>query len=76
MTDARNVRDVAPGVRQVAVGRPFSSHAYLIAGPEGTIAFDTGVRGSGHEILAAADAMIAAALRRAASRSSETAVVM
>ena len=46
-------------MRQVAVGRPFSSHAYLIAGPEGTIAFDTGVRGSGHEILAAADATIA-----------------
>jgi glyoxylase-like metal-dependent hydrolase (beta-lactamase superfamily II) len=54
-----DVRCIAPGVRQVAVGHPFVSYAYLLDGPEGTIAFDTGVRGSGPEILAAAGGPIA-----------------
>jgi hydroxyacylglutathione hydrolase len=58
-TNAPSVRDVAPGVRQVALGQPFFSYAYLLESPEGTIAFDTGVRGSGPEILAAADGPIA-----------------
>jgi hydroxyacylglutathione hydrolase len=54
-----DVRDIAPGVRQVAVGEPFRSYAYLLDSPEGTIAFDSGVRGSGPEILAAAAGPIA-----------------
>ena len=53
------VRDVAPGVRQVALGRPFYSYAYLLESADGTIAFDTGVRGGGPEILAAAGGPIA-----------------
>jgi glyoxylase-like metal-dependent hydrolase (beta-lactamase superfamily II) len=53
------VRDVAPGVRQVALGKPFFSYAYLLDSPDGVIAFDTGVRGSGPEILAAAGGPIA-----------------
>lgn len=44
---------IAPGVRQVSVGAPFRSHVYLIDGPEGPIAFDSGIKGSGEAILAA-----------------------
>lgn len=54
-----DVRDIAAGVRQVAVGEPFFSYAYLLESADGTIAFDTGVRGSGPEILAAAGGPIA-----------------
>jgi glyoxylase-like metal-dependent hydrolase (beta-lactamase superfamily II) len=54
-----DVRDIAPGVRQVAVGHPFLSYVYLLDGPDGVIAFDAGVRGSGPEILAAAGGTIA-----------------
>jgi glyoxylase-like metal-dependent hydrolase (beta-lactamase superfamily II) len=54
-----DVRDIAPGVRQVAVGHPFLSYVYLLDSPEGVIAFDAGVRGSGPEILAAAGGTIA-----------------
>lgn len=46
--------EVAPGVRRVSVGEPFTSHVYLIDGPEGPVAFDAGVRGGGAQILAAA----------------------
>jgi hydroxyacylglutathione hydrolase len=58
-TTAPDVRDIAPGVRQVALGSPFLSYAYLLDSPEGSVAFDTGVRGSGPEILAAAGGLIA-----------------
>jgi glyoxylase-like metal-dependent hydrolase (beta-lactamase superfamily II) len=53
-TKTPDVRNIAPGVRQVAVGHPFLSYAYLLDSPDGTIAFDAGVRGAGPEILAAA----------------------
>jgi hydroxyacylglutathione hydrolase len=53
------VTQVAPGVRQVAVGEPFLSYVYLLDSPEGTIAFDAGLRGTGPEILAAAGGPIA-----------------
>jgi glyoxylase-like metal-dependent hydrolase (beta-lactamase superfamily II) len=43
-------------VTQVSVGEPFRSHVYLIAGEEGPVAFDSGLKGTGAEILAAADA--------------------
>src|SRR5690349_11407167 len=49
-----DVRPVAEGVRQVAVGHPFLAYVYLLDGPEGVIAFDAGVRGSGEDILDAA----------------------
>jgi glyoxylase-like metal-dependent hydrolase (beta-lactamase superfamily II) len=45
---------IAPGVRRVTVGVPIGSHVYLIDRPEGVIAFDAGVRGTGEQILAAA----------------------
>ncbi|WCB96324.1 hypothetical protein DSM104299_05081 [Baekduia alba] len=54
-----DVRDVAPGVRQVAVGHPFLSYMYLLDSDEGVIAFDAGIRGSGPDILAAAGGTIA-----------------
>jgi hydroxyacylglutathione hydrolase len=47
-------RQIAPGVTQVSVGVPFASHVYLVDGPAGLIAFDTGVKGAGPEILATA----------------------
>ena len=49
-----SVRQIAPGIKQVSVGAPFRSHVYLIDDPGGPIAFDTGVKGSGPAILAAA----------------------
>lgn len=49
-----NVTQVAPGVRQVAVGDPFFSYVYLLDSPAGVVAFDAGLRGTGPEILAAA----------------------
>lgn len=58
-TKTPDVRDTAPGVRQVAVGEPFLSYAYLINSPEGIVAFDAGVRGSGPEILAVVGGPIA-----------------
>jgi glyoxylase-like metal-dependent hydrolase (beta-lactamase superfamily II) len=58
-TKIPDVRDIAPGVRQVAVGAPFLSYVYLLDSPEGIVAFDAGVRGSGPEILAAAGGPIA-----------------
>lgn len=45
---------IAPGVRRVTVGAPVGSHVYLIDHPEGVIAFDAGVRGTGAQVLAAA----------------------
>jgi hydroxyacylglutathione hydrolase len=54
-----DVREVAPGVRQVAVGHPFLSYVYLLASDEGVIAFDAGIRGSGPDVLAAAGGTIA-----------------
>jgi glyoxylase-like metal-dependent hydrolase (beta-lactamase superfamily II) len=57
-TKAPNVRDIAPGVRHVAVGHPFLSYTCLLDSQEGIIAFDAGVRGGGPEILAAADGPI------------------
>ena len=53
------VREIATGVRQVAVGEPFRSYVYLLDSPEGTVAFDAGLRGTGPEILAAAGGSIA-----------------
>jgi hydroxyacylglutathione hydrolase len=58
-TTTPNVRDIAPGVRQVAVGSLFVTYVYLLESPEGVIAFDAGVRGTGPEILAAAGGTIA-----------------
>lgn len=52
--ETATIRQVAAGVRQVSVGAPFRSHVYLIDGPEGPIAFDSGIKGSGPAILAAA----------------------
>lgn len=51
---AASVTQIAPGVKQVSVGEPFRSHVYLIDGPDGPIAFDAGLKGTGPEILAAA----------------------
>jgi glyoxylase-like metal-dependent hydrolase (beta-lactamase superfamily II) len=48
------VTQIAPGVKQVSVGAPFRSHVYLIDCPDGPVAFDSGVKGSGPAILAAA----------------------
>jgi glyoxylase-like metal-dependent hydrolase (beta-lactamase superfamily II) len=53
-TSAPAVTRVAPGVRQVSVGAPVAAHVYLIDGPDGPVAFDAGVKGSGEAILAAA----------------------
>jgi glyoxylase-like metal-dependent hydrolase (beta-lactamase superfamily II) len=53
-----DARPIADGVQQVALGQPFRSYAYLIDSPEGVVAFDTGVRGSGAEIRAAANGPI------------------
>ncbi len=44
-TAAASVTQIAPDVRQVSVGAPFRSHVYLIDGPDGPIAFDTGIKG-------------------------------
>lgn len=44
---------IAPGVRQLSLGAPVAAHVYLIDGPDGPIAFDSGTRGSGEAILAA-----------------------
>ena len=52
--ETANPIEVAPGVTRVSVGKPFASHVYLIDDPNGPIAFDAGVKGSGAEILAAA----------------------
>lgn len=52
-------RQIATGVQQVAVGEPFRSYVYLIDSPEGIVAFDTGIRGAGPEIRAAAGGPIA-----------------
>ncbi len=49
-----SVRQIAPGVRLVRVGAPFRSHVYLIDSPDGPIAFDAGIKGTGAEILTAA----------------------
>jgi glyoxylase-like metal-dependent hydrolase (beta-lactamase superfamily II) len=49
---------IAPGVRRVTVGAPIGSHVYLIDRPEGVIAFDAGVRGTGAQILAAAGRLV------------------
>lgn len=46
--------DIAPGVKQISVGAPFRSHVYLVDGPDGPIAFDAGLEGTGSAILAAA----------------------
>ncbi|MGC1852376.1 MAG: MBL fold metallo-hydrolase [Solirubrobacterales bacterium] len=48
------VTQIAADVRQVSVGEPFKSHVYLIDGPDGPVAFDAGVKGTGPAILAAA----------------------
>jgi hydroxyacylglutathione hydrolase len=53
-TSAPAVTQIASGVRRVSVGAPVASHVYLIDGPDGPVAFDAGVKGSGEEILAAA----------------------
>jgi hydroxyacylglutathione hydrolase len=48
------VTQIGAGVRQVAVGAPISSYVYLLDSPDGVVAFDGGVQGTGPEILAAA----------------------
>jgi glyoxylase-like metal-dependent hydrolase (beta-lactamase superfamily II) len=48
------ITQIAPGVRQVSVGVPFRSHVYLIDGPDGPVAFDAAIKGTGPAILAAA----------------------
>jgi glyoxylase-like metal-dependent hydrolase (beta-lactamase superfamily II) len=51
---AATVTQIAPGVRQVSVGAPFSSHVYLLDGPDGPIAFDAAIKDTGPAVLAAA----------------------
>jgi glyoxylase-like metal-dependent hydrolase (beta-lactamase superfamily II) len=58
----RTAIQVADGVRMVTVGAPVGSHVYLIDDPDGLIAFDAGVRGTGPQILAAAGEPIARVL--------------
>lgn len=53
-TMSATVRLIAPGVRQVTVGEPVGSHVYLIDHPDGLVAFDAGVRGTGAQVLDAA----------------------
>lgn len=48
------VIQIAPGVKQVSVGKPFRSHVYLIDSPDGPISFDAGLKGTGQAILTAA----------------------
>jgi len=54
-----DTREIASGVRQVAVGAPFTSYVYLLDSPDGTIAFDAGIRGTGPAILAEAGGQVA-----------------
>jgi hydroxyacylglutathione hydrolase len=56
MSSEASTRTIAKGVRQVTVGAPFNSYVYLLDGPEGPIAFDAGIKGTGAQILAAAGA--------------------
>lgn len=51
---AATVTQIAPSVRQVSVSAPFKSHVYLIDDPDGSIAFDAAIKGTGPAILAAA----------------------
>jgi hydroxyacylglutathione hydrolase len=53
------VSDVAHGVRQVTIPSTISMHVYLIDTAEGVVAFDSAIRGSGAEILAAAGGSVA-----------------
>jgi hydroxyacylglutathione hydrolase len=53
------VSDIAPGVRRLTIASTVSIHVYLIATAEGVVVFDTGIRGFGHEILAAAGGTVA-----------------
>ena len=48
------VTDVAPGVRQLTIRSVVSIHMYLLETADGVVAFDTGIKGSAPEILAAA----------------------
>lgn len=48
------ITTIAPGVKQVSVGAPFSTHVYLIESEDGPIAFDAGIKGTGVAILTAA----------------------
>lgn len=53
------VTPIATGVRQVTVGEPVGSHVYLIDHPDGVMAFDAGMRGTGADVLEAAGGPIA-----------------
>ncbi len=53
------VSDIAPGVRQLTISSVVSIHVYLIETEDGTVAFDSGTRGSGRAILAAAGGSVA-----------------
>ena len=55
-TAALAVTRIAPGVKQVTVGEQALSQVYLLDHPDGPVAFDAGVRGTGEAVLAAAEA--------------------
>lgn len=54
-TAALAVTAIAPGVKQVTVGEQAMSQVYLLDHPDGPIAFDAGVAGTGQAILDAAE---------------------
>lgn len=54
-TAALAISNIAPGVKQVTVGERASSQVYLLDHPDGPIAFDAGIRGTGQTVLDAAE---------------------
>lgn len=57
-TAALAITQIAPGVTQVTVGERAFSQVYLLDDPDGPVAFDAGVRGTGQTVLDAAGAPI------------------
>ncbi|HEX8053743.1 MAG TPA: MBL fold metallo-hydrolase [Thermoleophilaceae bacterium] len=55
-TAAPALTTIAPGVKQVTVGERAMSQVYLLDHPDGPVAFDAGVRGTGQAVLDAAGA--------------------
>lgn len=54
-TAALAITVIAPGVKQVTVGERAMSQAYLLDHPDGPVAFDAGVSGTGEAVLDAAE---------------------
>src|SRR5258708_1508554 len=59
---ALGMREIAEGVRQVTVGEIVGCHLYLIDGPDGVVAFDGGIKGSGVIVREAAGGGVAKVL--------------